>query len=165
MAIQLVIAAGYEVITTASPRNFDYIKGLGAGEVVDYHNATVVNDIVKKLEGRSLVGTVDVIGGKALRQCIEVVRQAQGKKVVITTNPSSQIESGDVRVQFVLALAIKDSEISKIIYGDFLPKALEKGKLVPAPEPFVIGKGLDKIQEAVDTQRAGVHAKKIVITL
>jgi NADPH:quinone reductase-like Zn-dependent oxidoreductase len=29
-AIQLAVAAGYEVFTTASPKNFDYVKKLGA---------------------------------------------------------------------------------------------------------------------------------------
>jgi NADPH:quinone reductase-like Zn-dependent oxidoreductase len=35
-AIQLAVAAGYEVITTASPKNFDYVKKLGASQVFDY---------------------------------------------------------------------------------------------------------------------------------
>jgi NADPH:quinone reductase-like Zn-dependent oxidoreductase len=34
-AIQLAVAAGYEVITTASPKNFEYVKRLGAIEVFD----------------------------------------------------------------------------------------------------------------------------------
>lgn len=165
MAIQLAVAAGYEVITTASPSHFDYVKGLGAAEVFDYHNPTVVNDIVKWLEGRTLVGTVAIISGRPLWQCIEVVQQAQAEKVVVTTNPSSLTKSEGVQIQSVLAFAIKDSEVSKVIYEDFLPKALEKGKLIPAPEPSVVGKGLDKIQDGIDAQRTGVHARKIVVTL
>lgn len=33
--IQLAVAAGYEVITTASPHRFDHVKGLGAAQVYD----------------------------------------------------------------------------------------------------------------------------------
>lgn len=33
--IQLAVAAGYDVITTASPRRFEYVKGLGASQVFD----------------------------------------------------------------------------------------------------------------------------------
>lgn len=33
--IQLAVAAGYEVITTASPSRFEYLKGLGASQVFD----------------------------------------------------------------------------------------------------------------------------------
>ncbi len=39
-AIQLAVAAGYEVITTSSPRNFDYVKKLGASQVFDYNSKT-----------------------------------------------------------------------------------------------------------------------------
>ncbi|KUL82427.1 hypothetical protein ZTR_11200 [Talaromyces verruculosus] len=35
-AIQLATAAGYDVITTCSKKNFDYVKSLGAVNVFDY---------------------------------------------------------------------------------------------------------------------------------
>lgn len=41
-AIQLAVAAGYEVITTSSPKNFGYVKKLGANQVFDYNSKTVV---------------------------------------------------------------------------------------------------------------------------
>lgn len=34
-AIQLAVAAGYEVFTTASPHRFEHVKGLGAAQVFD----------------------------------------------------------------------------------------------------------------------------------
>lgn len=34
-AIQLAVAAGYEVFATSSPRNFEYVKKLGATEAFD----------------------------------------------------------------------------------------------------------------------------------
>jgi NADPH:quinone reductase-like Zn-dependent oxidoreductase len=40
-AIQLAVAAGYEVITTCSPRNFDYVKRLGASQAFDYRSNAV----------------------------------------------------------------------------------------------------------------------------
>lgn len=36
-AIQLAIAAGADVITTAGPKNFEYVKRLGARQCFDYH--------------------------------------------------------------------------------------------------------------------------------
>lgn len=36
-AIQLAIASGADVITTASESNFEYVKALGARLVFDYH--------------------------------------------------------------------------------------------------------------------------------
>jgi NADPH:quinone reductase-like Zn-dependent oxidoreductase len=55
-AIQLAAAAGYEVITTASPRNFEYVKSLGAAQVFDYNSPTVVPDIIAAFQGRTLAG-------------------------------------------------------------------------------------------------------------
>jgi NADPH:quinone reductase-like Zn-dependent oxidoreductase len=39
-AIQLAVAAGYEVVTTASPQNTDVVRRLGAGQVVDHRSPT-----------------------------------------------------------------------------------------------------------------------------
>jgi hypothetical protein len=46
-----------------------------------------------------------------------------------------------------------------------LPAALAKGKYVAAPEPQVVGKGLEDVQEAFDVNKRGVSAKKVVVSL
>ncbi|CAI0655169.1 unnamed protein product [Colletotrichum noveboracense] len=43
--IQYAKLSGYNVITTASPHNFDYLKELGASAVFDYKSPTVSEDI------------------------------------------------------------------------------------------------------------------------
>ncbi|KAJ0386842.1 hypothetical protein COL922a_003462 [Colletotrichum nupharicola] len=45
--IQYAKLSGYNVITTASPHNFDYLKELGASAVFDYKSPTVSEDIRK----------------------------------------------------------------------------------------------------------------------
>ena len=65
----------------------------------------------------------------------------------------------------VFGLTIKNNEISKAIYEDFLPRALESGSFTPAPEPLVAGQGLESVQAAVDLQRSGVSAKKVIVKL
>lgn len=40
MGIQFAKLSGLTVITTSSPRNFDYLKSLGADAVLDYHTDT-----------------------------------------------------------------------------------------------------------------------------
>ncbi|KAK1138545.1 hypothetical protein N8T08_002401 [Aspergillus melleus] len=45
-AIQLGVAAGYEVIATASPKNFAHARKLSATHVVDYNSVTVVEELV-----------------------------------------------------------------------------------------------------------------------
>jgi NADPH:quinone reductase-like Zn-dependent oxidoreductase len=57
--IQLAKASGLEVIATASPRNFDMVKGLGASAVFDYSSASIVDDIVARLKDKNVAGAYD----------------------------------------------------------------------------------------------------------
>jgi len=67
-AIQLAVAAGYEVITTASPKNFGYVRKLGAAHVFDYRSRTAVEDIVKAIGGGSNAGAL-AIGAGSIDAC------------------------------------------------------------------------------------------------
>ncbi len=40
-----------------------------------------------------------------------------------------------------------------------------RGAYKPAPEPLVVGKGLEMVGEAFEVQRKGVSAKKVVVAL
>lgn len=61
LGIQLLKLSGYKVITTCSPRNFDYVKSLGADDVFDYKDAGCVEKI-KKAAGGKLQYAWDCIG-------------------------------------------------------------------------------------------------------
>jgi NADPH:quinone reductase-like Zn-dependent oxidoreductase len=71
-AVQLAIAAGYEVITTASAHNFDYVKKLGASQVFDYNSPTVQEDVLGAFKSKTLAGVMDSIGAPAWAICVEV---------------------------------------------------------------------------------------------
>ena len=59
-AIQLAVAAGYDVVATASRSNFDLVRGLGAKVVLDYHSSSIVEDLVAELKkGGGFVGAYD----------------------------------------------------------------------------------------------------------
>lgn len=70
-----------------------------------------------------------------------------------------------VKVEFIWGSDLYDGPVAEAVYGSFLPAALAKGSFVPAPEPLVVGHGLDKIQEAIEVGRKGVSAKKLVVTV
>jgi NADPH:quinone reductase-like Zn-dependent oxidoreductase len=61
LAVQIAKALGAHVIGTASPANHDWLRELGADEVLDYH----AGPISKQLENR-VDAVVDLIGGDAL---------------------------------------------------------------------------------------------------
>jgi NADPH:quinone reductase-like Zn-dependent oxidoreductase len=168
-AIQLAVASGYEVISTSSPKNFDYVKNLGATHVFDYNSSTVVLDIVEVLKGADFAGAYAIgsvlsvgNGTAAAEACLEIVDKIDGKKfVAMAMHFAGNLPDG-VGAKFVPPIS---SEVGKVIFEDFLPQALAEGKYVAAPEPMVVGKGLGSIQEAFKIQQKGVSAKKVVVSL
>ena len=74
-AIQLGVAAGYEVVTTASPKNHEYLKKLGASHVFDYRSKTVIKDILAVVKGRPLARAF-TIGAGAAEACMEILDKA-----------------------------------------------------------------------------------------
>jgi NADPH:quinone reductase-like Zn-dependent oxidoreductase len=58
-AIQLAVASGFAVVTTASEHNFGFCKGLGATRVFDHRSGSVVSDIVDALKQREFAGAYD----------------------------------------------------------------------------------------------------------
>lgn len=166
-SIQLAVASGYEVLATASPKNFDLVKKLGASQVFDYNSTTVVKDIVVALDGRELVGVFDSISRDTVDKVLEIVTQSQGRASVVTTlsPPAAEKIPAGVSIKHTRATEIKDNEISKVIYEDFLPKALAAGKYVPALNPYVAGNDLESVQAGMDIVKKGVSATKVVIAL
>jgi NADPH:quinone reductase-like Zn-dependent oxidoreductase len=78
-AIQLAVAAGYEVITTSSPSNFELMKRLGASQVFDYNSKTVVPDIIHAFRGKTTAGALAMGTGSA-EACLDILHQCQGDK-------------------------------------------------------------------------------------
>jgi NADPH:quinone reductase-like Zn-dependent oxidoreductase len=194
-AVQLAVSAGYQVISTSSPRNFDYVKSLGATHVFDYRSRTLVKDLLAALQGRELVGAY-TIGRGAVEACTAVMRHHDvgltrkriavagaiipadklttfvGKGTYLIGMVSGMIKSTGRRLRtgieakFILLDGLVNAEsVVARIYTEFLPQALEQRQFVPAPPPHVVGKGLNKIQGALDLQRKGVSGKKLVVTL
>ena len=195
-AIQLAVAAGYEVFTTASPRNFAYVKKLGASQVFDYHEKNCVKEIIKAFQGKTIAGAL-AIGAGSASACADIVHACQGDKFIALAGPPisfdipSDLRPGlnlrlplllfrflfgsistqmkfrrrRLRTKVISGGTLMGNEVSKVIYEDFLPRALASGHYVVAPEPVVVGKGLDHIQTGLDALKQGVSAKKVVVSL
>lgn len=70
-----------------------------------------------------------------------------------------------MKVGLAFLLSKKDPEVTKAVWGEFIPKALDSGCFKAKPDAIVVGKGLEAIQEGMDRHKEGVSATKIVITL
>jgi NADPH:quinone reductase-like Zn-dependent oxidoreductase len=164
-AIQLSLAAGYEVFTVTSPQFFGFVQRLGASQVFDYRDKTVVEDLVKALAGKSLAGAFDAIGYAAAVSTADVVRQCKGSKRVVTTLPIPADMPNDVSAKHVRGDDLRSTSLGEAIYEKFLPQALEAGTFVPAPIPNVVGEGLEDLQSGLAVLRDGVSGEKLVVIL
>lgn len=167
-AIQLAVAAGVEVAATASSRNHDFMMDLGATYVFDHNKSNVIDDIVSKLKGSDFGGTYDAIGLEdTWRASAEITEKLGGGMVVGTLPPPDKGLPESVKVQgmFAITVATEHKEVGDAVWTRYVPEALADGRLQAKPDPIVIGKGLDKVQEGLDKQKTGVSAGKIVIDL
>ncbi|KAL7786007.1 GroES-like protein [Trichoderma afarasin] len=169
-AIQLAVSAGYGVVSTASPKNFDYVKALGATHVFDYKSDTVVDDISAAVKGLHLAGGYS-IGDNSVKLLADVLAKHEGpstnKFIALAGGQGEGTNDPSIEVKFILLGpdSVGPDSITGKVYTDFLPDALAKGQFVPAPDATVVGKGLEKIQEAFGIHMQGVSAKKIVVSL
>jgi NADPH:quinone reductase-like Zn-dependent oxidoreductase len=192
-AIQLAANAGYEVFTTASPKNVDYLKSLGASRVFDYHSQTLVRDVIAALKGKTIAGALAVATG-SVGHCIDIVGASKGDKfVAIAAGPISLgdvVAGGPLKMlqlmpnmlgstvsnmlkartqgvgsKFIWGGSLVDNEVGPAVYRDFLPSALADGRYVAAPPAQVVGSGLEAIETGFDVQKKGMSAKKVVISL
>ncbi|KAK9775349.1 putative Enoyl reductase (ER) domain-containing protein [Seiridium cardinale] len=185
-AIQLATAAGYEVLSTSSPKNFDLLKSLGASQVFDYNDPNVSKNIVSAMDGKTAAGAI-AIGDNSAFRCLDVLGHCKGNKhVAMATFPIPSQPKRFALLQIVfyfvtsmVSITIKSrlrgiktsfvggtvahSPVGDALYVNFLPEALANGKFRAAPEPMVVGEGLEAIQEALELQKKGVSARKIVV--
>ncbi len=163
-AIQMAVASGYEVISTASPKNWDYLKKLGASQVFDYRSDTVVADIIDAFKGKKSAGAL-AIGQDTTATCAEIVSKIGGKQFVASASPVPPKLPEGVNSKFIFASDLKDNEVGPAIYVDFIPAGLKDGSFLPSPPARVVGKGLEAIQGALNEIPKGVSAEKLVVTL
>lgn len=61
--------------------------------------------------------------------------------------------------------AVKDDPCCAPIWTDWLSSGLADGSMKCKPDPYVVGEGLEYVQEALDLMAKGVSAKKLVVKL
>ncbi|CAF3469774.1 hypothetical protein FGSG_06624 [Fusarium graminearum PH-1] len=169
--IQLAKAAGFEVITTASPRNFDYLKKLGSSQVFDYNSTSIKQDLLAAVHGKTVAGCI-ANGGLDPSQYAPIVEACAAvalsspdncKLVPLTMVPRFPLPEG-VETKFVVPLST-NKDLSSKIFNDYISDELASGNFIAAPEAKVVGHGLSSLQAAMDILNAGVSATKIVVTM
>jgi NADPH-dependent curcumin reductase CurA len=167
-AVQLAVSAGYEVVSTSSPANFDHVKKLGASYVFDYKSMTLGEDLIDAVAGRQLCGCFSIGDGTADIFADVLTRHAGPaptvKRIARAEGKHSVAEDSGILVGFIIN-GIGAEDPTRPVFEDFLPGALASGQFVPAPKAVVVGTGLDKLQEAFTRLKQGVSAQKMVVRL
>ncbi|TFK91792.1 GroES-like protein [Polyporus arcularius HHB13444] len=176
-AIQLAHLSGYKVVTTASPRNHDLLKSLGADVTIDYRDPDVVSKI-KQATGDSLKYAAEMIGED---QTHKIAVQAIGPSggTVVGLNVTQSTESGRKDVTIIETLlysvngrafslgpmqfpAAPEDRVHMAAFLKKLPQLVRDGAVKPIPVKLWEG-GLEGVHGGLQYMREGkVSAEKIV---
>ncbi|KAH7118634.1 oxidoreductase [Dactylonectria estremocensis] len=125
-AIQLAVASGFEVVTTASRRNFGLCSDLGAQHVIDYHSPQNKEDAIQVLRETTVVGPFATIDTIDTITTIAKIIATLGAGFISTTKPPPENLPKGVFAKMVGATdysAIEGGELFK----EYLPTALRLG--------------------------------------
>lgn len=113
-AIQLCVAAGYDVFTTASSNNFLCLQELGAKEVFDYKSENVVEQVVLALRATDFVGAYCAVPG-VLSTVTEIVKRTDGRQLMVSAPFLPDEYTSDVETKWVdIGIVNKSSEVDRV---------------------------------------------------
>lgn len=181
-AIQLLKLAGFDIVTTCSPHNFDLVRGYGAGTVFDYKAPDCASEI-RKHTRNGLKYALDCISTMSSMQfCYQALGRSGGRYTALEPYPESISQTRKiVKANWILALQILGHKIAwpephrrpadpaVIEFGAAwtvtLNRLLEEGVIQLHPLMIRNG-GLAKVLEGIDDVRSKrISAKKVVYSL
>jgi len=177
-AIQLAHLSGYKVVTTASPRNFELVKSLGADAAFDYKDPEVVQK-VKAATGDSIKAALDTISLKDSQEIsVKAIAPSGGKLVLLLDPIKEALVRDDVEVIHTLIYtslgrsfslgptsnypASPEDRAHMAAFLKKVPALIKEGKIRPNSVKVWQG-GLGGIPDGLQFMREGkVSAEKIV---
>ncbi len=73
-AVQFAKAAGARVLATASAKNLDVLRELGADTAIDYKEQNVAEVVLAETDGRGADAAFDIEGDKLVSRCLPAIR-------------------------------------------------------------------------------------------
>ncbi len=145
---------GAVVWGTASGRNTEYVRDLGAAQVVDYHQVDFC-DSVRSAYPDGVDVVFDCVGGDVLARSAEIVNQG-GRLISIVDDPTGLARS-DILKEFVF-VAPNSTQLTE------LARMVEQGRLkthLSQVFPF----GLEEAKRAHELSESGRTRGKMVLVL
>ncbi|KAF4545493.1 alcohol dehydrogenase [Lasiodiplodia theobromae] len=170
-AIKYASDLGYEVITTSSPQNQEFVTSLGASSVVDHRQPA--EKIVADLKALGPFDAVfDAIGTPEPTAIIGQVLAETGGGTIFTTLPqlgdtAAYAKPDSVNRVYDSWPQVLDREEQKALlewtYHVYIPEGLRSGAIIPTRN-FEVPGGIDGIQEILDKSLVGGVSGKRLIT-
>ncbi|KAM0438575.1 hypothetical protein ACHAPT_001327 [Fusarium lateritium] len=169
LAIRYAKAAGYEVVSTSSPKNHEHVASLGPNVVIDHTSSP--KDIIQNLQAYGPYHRIlDTIGVPSVTNIITkyLSNNSGGSyNTLIPVFPGTNRIPGNVERRFESYAWIfndpKHEEFRKWYYETLVPQGLASGVIVPTPSQLVSG-GLVNTQHALDLMDRGeVSGHKLIM--
>lgn len=151
-AIQFAKHAKAKVYTTASESHHEYVKSLGADEIIDYRKENFVESI-KRFEPEGVDVVYDCVGGKTLRESFQCVKKEGCVVSIVNFNVETLGKEYGVRSGFVL-VSPSGKQLEEI------GKLIEEGKVKP---PSIEEHRLEDAKQALLKSKEGHTEGKIVL--
>jgi NADPH:quinone reductase-like Zn-dependent oxidoreductase len=152
VTIQLAAARGARVVATASPRNHDFLRELGA-EPLDYSAEDLPQRVRDLLADSGTDAAFDLFAGDAREQAFAVLRRG-GRLVSVARPPPEPREGHEVHYVFVRP--------SGFDLGEVVTPLVSEGRLKPQVEATY---PLERAAEAHERLEAGHVRGKLVLTV
>lgn len=147
MAIQIAKSVGAYIATTSSTESFDYVKGLGADEVIDYKT----QDFSELLKGYDVA--FDTVGGETNTKSYKILKSG-GLLISMTTEPNEELMNQYGVIASHQASKVNTERLENI------SQLIEAGKLAVHVDKTY---PLEQTPEALEQLKAGgVHGKLII---
>jgi NADPH:quinone reductase-like Zn-dependent oxidoreductase len=165
LATSYATAAGYEVITTSSPRNRDFVQSLGSSTIIDHSEPR--EELFKQVRAHGPYDAIfDAIGLPPASDVLPEYLHSIGGGTYYSLLGSDKALPEDVQCKFApysLSLDKPEHEAFRSwFYTELVPRGLQAGVIVPTRPQWVDG-GLGHAQDALDLMIEGkVSGKKLV---
>jgi NADPH:quinone reductase-like Zn-dependent oxidoreductase len=147
-AVQLARWAGAQVIATASARNRDFLRNLGANEIIDY-TTTRFEEVVKPVDV-----VFDTVGGDTLARSWQVVKPGGILVSVVSPQPSADVIKGhDTRFAWFVVEPNREQLVQ-------IGALIDAGRIRPVIETVL---PLDQARQAYEQGAKGHTRGKIVL--
>ncbi|KXT00803.1 hypothetical protein AC578_2923 [Pseudocercospora eumusae] len=168
LAVQYAAAAGYDVVTTSSPRNMNDVATLKPAAILDHTKPRA--EVVKALQEHGpYYRILDTIGVPSVTKILADYLSSIGGgtyNTLIPMLPGTDPLPDNVERKFEnYGWAVgQDESLREWFYNELLPKGLESGIIVPTRPRWIEG-GLHATQKALDMMYDGeVSGCKLILS-